>query len=521
MSREQHWTMAQIVREGARRHPEATALLFEDRSTSYRDLDVRSSQVAQGLIAWGLRPQARTAILDFNSERYAEVYFGAVKANACHVGINARLAGPEIAWIIQDAGVEVLFVGAEHHALVASLEPELASVRHIVALQGGHGRWPDYRAWRESQPCADPRRPIAADDDCIQLYTSGTTGHPKGVCHTHRTWGASLRAVRRTDWGRYRRDSVVLVCSPLFHVAGFNMACFALGGGGMVVIARKADAAQLLRLIVRHRVTDVLFVPAILPAMLALPEAGTADFSSLRTISYGAAPIAPDLLDRAHATFGCGFVHLYGLTENCGCGTHLPAALHDPQLGKLRSCGRPYEGLELRVVDAQGRELRAGEVGEVIMRAPWTMRGYWRQPDATAAAVREGWLHSGDAGFLDADGYLYIHDRVKDMIVTGGENVYPAEVEAALAGHPAVAEVAVIGVPDAKWGEAVKAIVVLRPGASLEVEDLQRYARTRIAGYKVPRSVEVADALPRNASGKVLRRTLREPWWRGHERRVG
>jgi acyl-CoA synthetase (AMP-forming)/AMP-acid ligase II len=404
--------------------------------------------------------------------------------------------------------------------LVESLEPRLPRLRAVVALSGGHPRWPAYHEWREAESAATRGPEGGEDDDFIQLYTSGTTGHPKGVCHTHAIWRRFAEACRAAEWGRYDPATVALVCMPVFHVAGFNCTNLTLLGGGCAVITRKVDPSEILELLARHRITDTLFVPAIILALTAHPRAAQTDFGALRTVSYGAAPIAPDLLDRARRLFGCGFVHLYGLTENLGGATYLPPDQHREELGKLRSVGRPYEGLELRVVDESDRDLPRGQVGEIVLRCPWTMRGYWRNERATAEALRGGWLHTGDAGSLDHDGYLYILDRVKDMIITGGENVYPAEVEAALFGHPAVADVAVIGVPDERWGEAVKALVVVQTGATLDVEDLLRFVRTRIAGYKVPKSVEAIAELPRNASGKVLRRVLREPYWRGRERNV-
>jgi fatty-acyl-CoA synthase len=236
---------------------------------------------------------------------------------------------------------------------------------------------------------------------------------------------------------------------------------------------------------------------------------------------YGASPIAEALLAQAQATFaGCGFTQLYGLTETVGAATALQPADHIAEKGLLRSCGKPYPGIDVKTVDSAGRPTQAGEVGEIVIRGDVVMKGYWNKPEATAAAIRDGWFYTGDAGFFDADGFLYIHDRVKDMIVSGGENIYPAEVENAVFGHPDVADVAVIGVPDDKWGEAVKAIVVLRPGASATAADVIAFARTRIAGYKVPKSVDFIAALPRNPSGMILRRELREPYWAGKQRRV-
>lgn len=512
--------MADIVRVQAQARGDHAALVFESQAVSYADLDRRSNRCAQALLAAGLQRQARVAILDFNSSRYFEVFFAAAKIDCATVGVNARLAAPEVLFILEDSAAAVLFVGRDHYTLVESIEATLSAAPLIIALEGGHARWPALRDWCEAQPAQDPRMELHDDSDVIQLYTSGTTGNPKGVCHTNRTWRLLAQAGRAAQWGDYGPDTVNFICLPLFHVAGFNLACLALLGGGTAVLTRKLDVEEILRFIPSYRVTDTLFVPAVILAIVSHPQAAGTDFSSLRCISYGAAPIAEDLLARARAMFDCAFVHLYGLTENLGAGTFLPADMHDPKLGKLRSCGRAYPGLEMKIVDSNGDELPPGEVGEIHLRSEWVMRGYWRNDAATAATVRDRWLHTGDAGYLDADGYLYIHDRVKDMIVSGGENVYPAEVENALFGHPSIADVAVIGVPDEKWGEAVKALVVLKPGAALDVEALLEFARQRIAGYKLPKSIDVLDALPRNASGKVLRRELREPFWRGRTRRV-
>jgi acyl-CoA synthetase (AMP-forming)/AMP-acid ligase II len=472
------------------------------------------------LITLGIAPRSRIAVLDTNHSRYFEIYYGALKTNCAFVGLNSRLAAPEIAWIVNDAEARVLFVGAGHYSLVEQIEAEMPSIAQIVALDGGHSRWPSYGEWRDSLSSRDPEVPGEFDDDVIQLYTSGTTGHPKGVCHTNRTWHHVADAARAADWGAYDASTVMLVCVPVFHVAGFNLTNMTLLAGGTVVLTRQVDPPELLEVLARHRVTDTLFVPAIILALVSLPNARSANLASLATILYGAAPIAESLLDQARATFGCEFVHLYGLTENLGMGTHLAADMHDPKLGKLRSVGRPYPGLELTILDADGKPQGSGEIGEIVMKSPWVMRAYWRNPQATDSTVRDGWLHSGDAGYRDADGYVYIVDRVKDMIVSGGENVYPAEVENALFDHPAVQDVAVIGVPDERWGESVKAIVVVRPGMTLDGSDLIRHARERIAGYKVPKTVEVVPELPRNASGKVLRRELREKYWAGRDRRV-
>jgi fatty-acyl-CoA synthase len=283
----------------------------------------------------------------------------------------------------------------------------------------------------------------------------------------------------------------------------------------------ETDPGEILRLIATKRITYAFLVPALILFVMQHPNAKATDFSCLKNISYGASPISDDVLLRAKQMFGCQFLQVYGLTETTGGGTFLQPEDHDPARGKLRSCGRPAPGHEIRVVGNDNNALPHGEVGEIQIRANNVMKGYWNKADATAKAVcSERWFSTGDAGFFDADGYLYIHDRVKDMIVSGGENIYPAEVENALMGHPAIADVAVIGVPDDRWGEAVKAIVVKKPGVAAAPAEIIAFARNRIAGYKLPKSVDFIDALPRNPSGKVLRKDLRKPYWEGRARQV-
>jgi acyl-CoA synthetase (AMP-forming)/AMP-acid ligase II len=308
---------------------------------------------------------------------------------------------------------------------------------------------------------------------------------------------------------------------PLYHIAALGTSLLALQCGARVVLMRRFEPAACLAQIEDERVTDTLLAPAIIQALLTLPAAAMRDLSSLSQLLYGAAPIAETLLARLRERLDCRMVQLYGMTENLGLSTFLAAEDHDPARGRLRSCGRPYGENELRVVDPEGLEVPAGVIGEVLVRGPTLMRCYWRNDAATQAALADGWLHTGDAGYLDPEGWLFLMDRVQDMIVTGGENVYPAEVENAIASHPSVLEVAVIGVPHERWGETIKAIVVLRAGVRADAAPLREHAATRIASYKLPQSFDFIDALPRNASGKILRRLLREPYWTGRDRRVG
>ena len=502
------------VRELARSDPQRRALVFEDLQFTYAQLQQHSNAVSHALLREGVPPQTRIALLDLNHPAFFEIFLGAVKARCTLTPLNARLAPPEIAWILNDACAPVLFVGRDHYAAVEAIEAQLPQLRTIIALHGGHARWPSYEQWRAAPSTDDPLLEYAEDEDTIQLYTSGTTGNPKGVCHSHRTWGHATRAVKAFDDDLFREDCVMLVALPLFHVAGFNPATFVLSSGGCVVMTRRPDPAEIIELMHRQRVTNVMLVPSLILAIVNLVH-DTQRFPALRRVGYGAAPMSESLLSQARQLFACSFEHVYGMTENIGCATNLSPSMHTIESGKLRSCGRAYEGCEVRIVDAAGRDLPAGTVGEIIMRSSWIMRGYWRQPEATAAAIRDGWLWTGDAGYLDADGFLFIHDRVKDMIKSGEENIFPAEVENAIYGHPAIADVAVIGVPDVRWGEAVTAVVVLKPAAQLELAELQQYLRGRIGGFKIPKSLATVAALPRNASGKVLRRMLREQFASG------
>jgi acyl-CoA synthetase (AMP-forming)/AMP-acid ligase II len=513
-------SVADISRIHAADRPKAVALDFNDRETTFGELDMRASRVAQGLIGLHQGQGARVGFLGKNTDRYFEVLLGTFKARCVVVGVNWRLAVPEIAYVLNDAGCEVLLVGKDFYAAAEKAMAQCPQLKTVIAMDGGHKSWPSYAEWRDSQPARDPLLPVAPDDDVIQLYTSGTTGHPKGVMLTNANYLAMMRAGEEMGVGSYTSEDVVLIAMPFFHVAGVNIGMFSLAQGARGIVLGEIDPKTILALIERKKINHAFIVPAVILFLMQQPNVRETNFSSLRTISYGASPIAEELLLTAKGVMGCQFIQVYGLTETTGGGTWLPPEDHDPVRGKLRSCGKPAFGHEIRVIDAEDRDLPLGQVGEIAIRAANVMKGYWNKPEATAKAVVNAWFRTGDAGYFDADGYLYIHDRVKDMIVSGGENIYPAEVENAIFGHPAVADVAVIGVPDEKWGEAVKAIVVRKPGVTATATDIVAYARDRIAGYKLPKSVDFVDALPRNPTGKVLRRELRDPYWAGRDRRV-
>jgi acyl-CoA synthetase (AMP-forming)/AMP-acid ligase II len=513
-------SVADIPRIHAKEQPDAVALDYNDRITTYAELDERTNRVAQGLIAAGARPGARVGYLGKNIDRYFEVLLGAFKARAVIVGVNWRLAPPEIAYVLNDADCEMLFVGKDFYAIVEKILPDCPKLKTVVAMDGGHALWPSFEQWRDAQPATDPMLPIATDDDVIQLYTSGTTGHPKGVQLTNANYLAVFNCLGSMPIGNYEPHDVVLIAMPFFHVAGVNIGLLSLAQGARGIVLGDIDPKEILRLIRDKKITYAFLVPAVILFLLQHADAAKTDFSSIKNVSYGASPISDDVLLRAQEVFGCEFLQVYGLTETTGGGTFLAPEDHVPSRGKLRSCGKPAPGHEIRIVDGDGRTLAHGEVGEILIKAPNVMKGYWNKDGATRAAIKDSWFHTGDAGFFDEEGYLYIHDRVKDMIVSGGENIYPAEVENALFGHPGVADAAVIGVPDARWGEAVKAIVVRKEGASPDPAEIIAWARERIAGYKLPKSVDFVEAIPRNPSGKVLRRELRKPYWEGRDRQV-
>ncbi|MEO0996913.1 MAG: long-chain-fatty-acid--CoA ligase [Pseudomonadota bacterium] len=513
-------TLADLSRQQAQAHGAATAMVFGDRATTFAELDDIASRCANGLAAAGVGRQARVGYLGKNSDRFFQIALGCAKAAQVITGINFRLAAPEIEYIATDAAIEALFVGEDFFGDAEQLEKQISSLKLIVTVSGDHPRWPSFERWLEAQDASEPDTGVRPDDDFEQLYTSGTTGHPKGVQLTHGGWCQFADAMQSASWASYDTGEVVLGAMPVFHVAGSNTGLLALLQGCKLVVVDDIVPSHLLDTLERHGINHAFLVPAVIMMLLAVPDVGQRDFSKLRIMSYGAAPIAEAVLEQAQATFQCGFVQLYGLTENFGGATFLPPEDHEPARGKLRSCGKAYANSEVRIVDGDGNTLPSGEVGEICLRSGWLMRGYWRNPDATAEAIRDGWFHTGDAGFLDDEGYLFIHDRIKDMIISGGENIYPAEVENALFAHPDVADVAVIGVPDERWGEAVKAVVVAAPGSEPDEADLIKWSRSRIAAYKTPRSVDFVAELPRNASGKVLRRELRKKHWRGRSRNV-
>jgi acyl-CoA synthetase (AMP-forming)/AMP-acid ligase II len=515
--------LADVIRVHGSERGKATAFEFEGRRTSYGDFDRNTNRVATALAALGVKPGERIAYLGKNSDIYFELWIGAMKANVVMAPVNWRLAGPEVAFIVEDCKAPVLFVGPEFVEQVRSIRSQLPGVRTFITTEDGAPDWQDFAAWRDAQSDADPKVPIRENDVAIQLYTSGTTGKPKGAMLSHSNFLSLMRTggAERPDWNKWSESDVSLVAMPVFHIGGSGWGMLGLYHGARGIIAREFDPNKVLDFFEQFGVTKLFLVPAAMQFIVRQPRAREMDFSKLRYILYGASPIPAALLKECIAVFGCGFVQMYGMTETTGTIVVLQPEDHAEGRDCMRSAGRAQPGVELAILGADGKKLPPGEVGEIATRSGSNMVGYWNLPEATAKALdADNWLRTGDAGYMDEDGYLYIHDRIKDMIISGGENIYPAEVESAICDHPDVAEVAVVGVPDDQWGEAVKAVVVMKPGKQATSTDIIGFARQRIAAFKSPKSVDFIEALPRNASGKILRRHLRDPYWAGKDRQV-
>ncbi len=514
-------TLAGMVRYHAQRRPDGLAFIHEDRTANWAGFDRSTDLVAQGLLGAGLSRGDRIAYIGKGSDSYFELLFGAAKAGVIMVPVQWRLAPAEMATILCDARPLLLFVADDFAAQAAFLDEALGGEGTTITIDRA-----GFVAWRDAAPDHDLSHDVDPDNVFLILYTSGTTGVPKGVMHSHRALLGGRRALYAAsfDWNLWSDTDVNLVSMPIGHIGGTGAAINAAFNGAASLVHAQFEASAVLDALHRYNITKLFLVPSAIQLLLREPGVRDADYSRLKTMFYGSSPIALDVLREAVEVFGCGFCQNYGMTETAGTIVYLPPADHDPQGNRrMRGAGIPFPGTTIRIVDPETRgERNAGETGEVEIRTIQQMTGYWNKPEETARVLPgDGWLRTGDAGFLDEDGYLYIHDRIKDMIVSGAENIYPTEVENALFGHPAVADVAVIGVPDAKWGEAVKACVVLRPGENASEAELIAFARSRIAGFKLPKSIDFMAELPRNPSGKVLKRALRDPYWAGKDRAVG
>jgi long-chain acyl-CoA synthetase len=483
------------------------AMVNGDVRLTYAETWSRCRRLAGALTQLGVQPGDRVAILALNSHQYLEVYMAVPASGRVVVPLNTRHAEPELRYALEDSGTRVLITDRDPGAFASTVE-------RVIMLSD------EYETLLAAAPEAELGVGITEDSLAGLFYTGGTTGASKGVMLSHRNLIANT-----TNWliaAQQGPEDTYLVMAPLFHAAGSLAVLATVWTGGCQVIIPAFDAAAALDAIAADQATVTLGVPTMIAALAEEQLARPRQVGSLRSLAHGGSPIATEVVRRAHAAFpSTELIHAYGATETAPLATLLR---HEEKLVEsdlARSCGQAVAGVDIRVVDPRGHELPPGEIGEVVVRGPNVMQGYWNKPEQTADALRHGWYHSGDLGCMNAQGYVFLVDRAKDMIISGGENVYSTEVEEVLYKHPAVLEAAVFGVPDATWGEAVHAVVVPRPGQAVETSSLIAFCREHIAGYKVPKQIDLrSDPLPKSGPGKVLKRELRAPFWASHTTQI-
>jgi acyl-CoA synthetase (AMP-forming)/AMP-acid ligase II len=507
-------TVHDIIACHAAERGEHTAIICAERRISYGELHRSSTLTANAMHRSGVEVGDRVAYLGRESEHYYDILFACAKTGAVLTPINWRLKRAEIHHILYDSGATLLFADDEFLDLAATLKGELPRLRGIVPISA-------LAEWQGTDdtdlaPPFDDRQPVA------QVYTSGTTGNPKGVVLAHRSFFAvrNALATEGLDWIDWRQDDVSLIGIPGFHIGGLWWAVQGFTAGVTMVSVPTFAGHKAVRLIRDLGITTACVVPAQLQMMLAPPRPRREDFVSLRKVVYGGSPISEALVARCIEVFDCDFAQIYGLTESGNTAVCLPPAEHVVGSKRMQAAGRPYPGVGVRIVDDDGMPVPSGVVGEVCLHSPAVMLEYWGLPDATASTVVDGWLRTGDAGYLDRDGFLYIRDRVKDTIIVAGENVYPAEIENAVVAHAGVLDAAAVGVPNEHWGEAVHCFVVPHQGETVTTRALVAFLRGLIADFKIPSTFEFVEEIPRNPSGKILRRELRERFWQHLDRRV-
>ena len=514
-------TLGDYVSYYARCASERSALVYGAYVTSYGELDEQSTRLAHGLVAAGIRAGERVVYLGKNSDDFFVALFGTAKSGACFCPLNWRLSEPELARVLTDSNARLAFVEPEFASLWTVMLS--ATGLHIPMQEVDRSRGADdpLRRWLRDFP-ASVLPPVAMETGAIQLYTSGTTGDPKGVVISHDNFNHMRLCEHFEPAFAWRPEDRFLVALPNFHLLAIGLSLQSMYNGMAVLVERQFEPGAALQSISTLQPTITAFAPAMIQMLLDHASAASTDFSSLRLVMYAGSPIALGLIKRALQAMPCEFMQFYGATETSGAVTLLRPNEHNLQReDKLQACGRPLPLIDLRIVDDTGQDVVAGQPGELWIRSPALASGYWNKPDISAEVFERGWYKSGDIAICDEEGLYYIHDRLKDMIVSGGENIYSTEIESVLSTHPAVAVVAVIGVPDARWGEAVKACVVLKNDQQVSAEDLLIHCRTRLASYKLPKSVTFYASLPMTGSGKIAKRELRAPFWADQDRAIG
>ena len=514
------------IRRGASYHGERTAVVFGGQRLTFREVHERSNRLANGLLDLGIKKGDRVASLNRNCSQHIEIAFARYKIGSVDVTLNPRLSLDELIWQLNDSESEVLFVSEELLGNVRqALQSRKTTIKHVIPLSGAMGGEIDYEALLSSSSHKEPP-PIEVDEKepGAIMYSGGTTGRPKGIVHPRQTIWAVTRNMLMDMIPDLTKEDVFLGLQPLYHAVGmFILPCWLRGATHVIVPEFKPEIA--FDVIEEEKVTAIKTVPTVLIRMLDNPDLNKKDLNSLKTIIYGASPMPVEKLKQAIRIFGPIFIQNYGQTEAplslclLRKEEHVENGLPEGS-ARLASIGRPYTSVEVRVVGEDGRDVSEGEIGELTVRGDHMMKEYWKLPEETEKVLKNGWLKTRDMAKMDKDGYVFLVDRKSEMIISGGLNIYPNEVEQVLYRHPAVREAAVFGIPDEAWGEMVKAVVSLRPGASVTEVELIDFCRSRLAGFKKPKSIDFVENLPKSAEGKVLRRELRAPYWKGFERAI-
>ncbi len=506
--------MGEMLERNARLFPDKAAFVWDNESLTFREYRNRVYRLINSLLDLKLTKGSRIAVLSRNSIRYFELYGACDRGGFILVPLNFRLKPQELAFLLNDSGAEVLFYESYYAETVEELKKDLKTVNHYIVMDGpGKLSYEDLLFWASDK---QPQVQIDENDPVYIVYTSGTTGLPRGVILTHRGQFQVANALA-LEMG-VRKDDVTLDMMPLYHTGGHAVAQAHFYRGCTNVITTGFDPEEALSIVEKHGITTMQVVPAMIVDMLNHPDIEKYDTSTLRIVFYASSIMPVSLLKKAIDKWGRIFFQAYGLTENGPVATALSIEDHHVEgperlTKKLASCGLPSANCDTRVFNEQGEEVKPGEIGEIVIRSEQVMIGYWNKPDLTAQTIKDGWLHTGDLATVDEDGYIYIIDRQKDMIISGGENVYPREIEELLYTHPKVRECAVIGVPHSKWVEAVHAVIVLKDQQKAMEEEIIAFCKKQMAGYKVPKSVEFIDGLPKNPSGKILKNVLRQRYW--------
>ncbi len=507
------YTLGDIPRKGNAVHRSRTAMVFNDTRVTYGDLENRVNRLTNALIGLGLRKAGRVTILSENTHKYMEVYFAAAKAGLSVTPLNFRLSDEELTYIINDSEATVCLVGEGLEERAVGLKPELRNISHYISMDARSDGFDFYEDLLEAAPNTDPLVDVDENEMAILMYTGGTTGLPKGVMLSHRNLMTAHYGLIVAN--SFTREDAVCFSLPMFHVALWPVLCHLMVGGKSVIL-RRPDLGEILHTIEKEKCTHLLLVPTVLTWLVDDPRTSRADLSSLRLITYAGSPMPIDVLKRCMARFGRILSQGYGMTEAAPLVTthfkedHL---VEGPGTRLLASVGKVGVFVEAKIVDEDDNRLEPGQVGEICIRGKNVTTGYWKNPELTAKTLQGGWLHTGDVGMIDEEGYIFLMDRKADMIITGGENVYPAETEDVLYRHPAVGECAVVSAPDEKWGERVQAVVVLKQGQSVTEKELIDHCKGRLAGYKCPKNIEFWKELPKTSVGKILRRDIKKHFW--------